>query len=197
MLALNRVLFLWLLALLFGSQVSIAAEPVLVSDATKVNRDRALIFVHGLGGSPLDSFGSWPQIIAADETDLPDHGKMLDLAVYAVDYQADFRTSTKLDDIAKGVADDLAASQIFQRHRHVWFVAHSMGGLVLRRALILWKLQGKSLLIGRTIGIGLLGTPSAGAQLADLAQTLHVDQLAATLGWDGALIKDLTTNGGS
>ena len=103
----------------------------------------------------------------------------------------------KLDDVANSVADELAGSQIFKRYHHVWFVAHSMGGLVLKRTLVLWKEQGKSLLVGRIMGIGLLGTLAAGAPLANLAQTYGVDGLATTNGWDGALVKDLTTDGGS
>jgi pimeloyl-ACP methyl ester carboxylesterase len=198
MLGLNRTVFCLLFAISFSAKSATAAEPVLLSDPAKVvDQDRALVLVHGLLGSPTDSFGSWPKIISMDQTNLPDHGKMSEFAVYAVDYQADFKTRTKFDDVAKGVADDLAASQIFGRHRHVWFVAHSMGGLVLKRTLVLWKLQGKSLLIGRLMGIGLLGTPSAGAPLADLAQKYGADGLATTFGWDGELVKDLNTNGGS
>ena len=73
MLELTRLLFGSLLALSFTTQVVIAAEPVLLSDSAKVmDQDRALVFVHGLRGNPNDSFGNWPQIIAADQTDLPD-----------------------------------------------------------------------------------------------------------------------------
>jgi pimeloyl-ACP methyl ester carboxylesterase len=172
--------------------------PVLLSDATKVkDQDRALILVHGLFGSPTDSFADWAKIIAGDSTSLPDHGALSDLAIYAVDYQADFNTHTKLDDVAKGVADDLAGSQIFKLHRHVWFIAHSMGGLVLKRTLILWNEQGKAALTGRVMGVGLLGVPSAGSPLADLAQKYGAEGLATTYGWDGDLLKDLTTDGGS
>jgi triacylglycerol esterase/lipase EstA (alpha/beta hydrolase family) len=175
-----------------------AAEPKLLSDATKVgDADRALVFVHGLLGSPTGAFGDWPLLIARDQTELPDHGRMSDLAIYAVDYAADFQTRTKLDDVAVGVARDLAASQIFRRHRHVWFVAHSMGGLVLKRVMNLWALEQKSLLIDRIAATVLLGVPSAGAPLADLAQSYGVGNVATAFGWDGALLADLTTGGGS
>ena len=193
-----RRIFLGLPALHLATQLAMAAEPVLLSDPAKVmDANNALVFVHGVLGSPTTSFGNWPQIIAMDQMDLPDKDKMSDFAVYAVDYQADFQSRMKLDNVASGVADELAGSQIFKRHRHVWFVAHSMGGLVLKRTLVLWREQEKSILVSRVMGVGLLGTPSAGAPLAKLAQTYGVDGLATTFGWDGALVKDLTTDGGS
>src|ERR1019366_2627131 len=101
-----------------------------------------------------------------------------------------------LEDIANGVAAELAASPIFRRHRHVWFVTHSMGGLVLKRTLALWKLQGKTVLLDRIIGIGMLGVPSAGAPLADLAANGRLEVVANLFGWNGGLVKDLTTEAG-
>jgi hypothetical protein len=198
MLILKSFLFSFLLAVSILLRPAIAAAPMLISDGTKVNsQDRALIIVHGLLGSPTDSFGDWPKLIGQDTTSLPDHGALSDLAIYAVDYQADFQTRAKLDDVAKGVAGDLAASQIFKRHRHVWFLAHSMGGLVLKRTLMLWNEQGKTALTDRVMGIGLLGVPSAGSPLADLGQKYGADRVASAFGWDGNLAKDLTTDGGS
>jgi hypothetical protein len=72
-----------------------------------------------------------------------------------------------------------------------------MGGLILKRTLILWNEQGKTTLIGRVMGIGLLGVPSSGSPLADVAQKYGAEGLATTFGWDGNLVKDLTSNGGS
>jgi pimeloyl-ACP methyl ester carboxylesterase len=193
----------WLIALglclgLTLGSIANAAEPKLLSDPAKQdNADRALVFVHGLLGDPTDSFGNWPQLIAQDQTELPDHGKISDFAVYSVDYQADFESHIKLDNAAVGVASDLAASTIFRRHRHVWFVAHSMGGLILKRVLSLWSLEQKSLFIDRTMAVVLLGVPSAGAPLADFLQSYGVGNVATAFGWNGGLLVDLATRGGS
>ncbi len=184
--------------LLVSASGTFGAEPKLLSNnATADTADRAIVFIHGLLGSAEASFESWPAIIARDGTELPDHGKLSDFAVYSVNYEADFRSQAKLDEIAVGVARDLAASQIFRRHRHVWLVAHSMGGLVLKRTLTLWRQERKELLIGRILAVGLLGVPSAGSPLADLAKEYGVGSLAKTFGWNGELLKDLTTNSGS
>lgn len=181
----------------FGTGIAFAREPILLSAAkTADTADRALVLVHGLLGSPTQSFGKWPQLIAADNTPLPGHGRYSDFAIYAVDYEADFTSRGTLEDVAKGVADELAVSPIFRRHRHVWFVTHSMGGLVLKRTLALWKLQGKTVLLDRILGIGMLGVPSAGAPLADLAASGRADEVARLFGWNGGLVRDLTTDEG-
>jgi pimeloyl-ACP methyl ester carboxylesterase len=192
-----RALIAVLIALLCFGSPAFADEPVLLSDPSKVDdADRALVFIHGILGSPTESFGNWPAIIAADNTQFPDHGKLSDIAVYAVDYQAHFTSQSTLEEVAVGIAAELGASQIFKKHRHVWLVAHSMGGLVLKQALISWKLAGKNVLLDRIQGIGMLGVPSGGAPLADLAQSLQADKIAKLLGWNGELVKDLTTDSG-
>jgi pimeloyl-ACP methyl ester carboxylesterase len=174
-----------------------ADEPILLSDPARAkNADRAIVFMHGLLGSPRQSFGDWPKFIAADDTEFPDHGKMSDVAVYAVDYEANFTSHSTLEDTANSVAAELAASSIFKDHRHVWLVAHSMGGLILKRTLSLWKLQNKTAPLNRILGVGLLGVPSAGAPLADLVSSVGIDRLASWIGYNGSLVRDLTTDSG-
>jgi pimeloyl-ACP methyl ester carboxylesterase len=161
------------------------------------DQDRAIVFFHGIFGDPKSTFAEWPAIIASDVTPLPDHGRVADLAVYSVDYVAYFKTKAKLDDVAIAVAADLASSSVFRRHRHVFFVAHSMGGLVLERTLLYWRQQGKDVLIDRVQGVALLGVPSSGSPLADLASKYRAGPVAGWLGWDSNLLTDLTSNGGS
>jgi pimeloyl-ACP methyl ester carboxylesterase len=180
-----------------------ASEPIPLNDrATNRNAEYALIFIHGIlgsGGSSTKSgsFGKWPEIISKDLTTLPDHGKISDIAVYAMDYSNTFQTTTNLSEIAFGVADSLSHSQIFERHRHVWIVAHSMGGIVVKRVLTRWHNQGKDVLIGRVLGVGMLGVPAAGSPIADLVKSFGVDRIAEHFGWNGGLLNDLVTNSGS
>lgn len=188
------------LAFLFASltmQCALAAEPLSLSNAATVaNADRALVLIHGLAGDPKRSFGKWAELIAQDPTTLADHGKLSDVAIYAVDYTADFKSMSTLEEVATGAAADLAASSIFRKHRHVWFVAHSMGGLVLKRTFALWKLQGKTVLLDRVVGVGMLGVPAAGAPLADLVTSVSLQKVATFFGWNGDLVKELTTESG-
>jgi hypothetical protein len=71
-----------------------------------------------------------------------------------------------------------------------------MGGLVLKRTIALWKLQGKTVLLDRLMGIGMLGVPSAGAPLADMAAAAGAAEVARLFGWNGSLVNDLTTDAG-
>lgn len=192
-----RALQMALLVAMGVSLSALASEPISLSTtATVASADRALVFVHGLLGDPRTSFGKWPEIIAHDSTELIGHGKLFDIAVYSVDYTADFRSNSTLEEVSNGVASDLAASSIFMKHRHVFFVAHSLGGLVLKRTFALWKLQGKTLLLDRVVGVGMLGVPSSGAPLADLTNILPVAKVAALFGWNEMLVQDLTTDSG-
>jgi pimeloyl-ACP methyl ester carboxylesterase len=198
LLTLARTISVIIVLLLTGLVTARAAAPKLLSNPSTVERaDRALILIHGLLGSPVNSFSNWPAIIANDHTQLPGHGEMSDFAVYAADYMADFSSTEKLDDVAIGVAHDIEASDIFRQHRHIWIVAHSMGGLVLKRIVALWTLQKKTLYLDRVLGVGLLGVPSAGAPLADLAKEYSIDSIASAFGWNGALVQDLTSYSGS
>lgn len=198
MLTLLRTLALVLLLAPICAARALAGEPLLLSDPKAVNeQDRAIVFFHGIFGDPKSTFADWPAIVSSDESPLPDHGRIADLALYSVNYTAYFNTKAKLDDVAIAVAADLASSSVFRRHRHVFFVAHSMGGLVLERALLHWRQQGKDVLIDRVLGVGLLGVPSSGSPLADLASKYGAGAVASWLGWDSNLLKDLTSNGGS
>jgi len=201
----RRPVFLgaWLASIVFAN-FALASEPVPLNDrAKRMDAEYALVFIHGIlgsGGSSESpgSFGRWPEIISEDQTDLPDHGKISDIAVYAMDYSESFTTTAGLDQIAIGVADDLSGSKVFEKHRHVWIVAHSMGGIVLKRVLTRWHSQGKDLLIGRILGVGMMGVPAAGSPVADLVKNYGVDQIAKHFGWNGSLLNDLvTTNSGS
>lgn len=184
-------------AAISGGPASAAAPILLSDDATATEADIAIVLVHGLLGDPKTSFGDWPRIMAEDQDPLRTGRDMSDFAVYAVDYQASFKSKSAIEEIANLVATDLAASPIYTRHRFVVFVAHSLGGLIVKRVLATWRAQGKQLLIDRTLGIALLGVPSDGSPLADLAGKHGVDRIASLFGWDGHLVEELRTDSGS
>ena len=82
LLTLARTTPVVIVLLITGLATARAAAPKLLSNPSTVERaDRALILIHGLLGSPVDSFGNWPAIIANDHTQLPGHGEMSDFAV--------------------------------------------------------------------------------------------------------------------
>ena len=85
-----------------GFSTALAREPILLSAPSTANTaDRALVLFHGLLGSPRQSFGKIPQLIASDDLELAGHGKLSDFAVYAVDYEADFTSQATLENPPK------------------------------------------------------------------------------------------------
>ena len=148
----------------------------------------AIVFVHGIWGSEAtwknpESGATWPQLLAADHAfDSAD--------IYRVDYHSRFISLSRQPTGAKIVeAVFLAIRDPLRRYPRVYFVAHSMGGNIVRDYLVTLKastpgatLQGGNLVGGPheamrpyTHGIFLLGTPMEGAKVAQLGQVASTD----------------------
>jgi pimeloyl-ACP methyl ester carboxylesterase len=176
-----------------------AAPSVRLLTLKEIETDRAIIFVHGLGGHPCGTFGrdgqprSWPELIDSDER--PDAiNAVLPLSrfsLYSIDYRTVFDAENTVDEAAKQVEILLTkplrdGQTILQRYNHVWFVTHSLGGLIVKRLLIRMSDQRLDLTLGRVAGIFLFGVPSNGAHLAK-----PTAQLARFIGNRFAMVKDL------
>jgi predicted alpha/beta hydrolase family esterase len=127
----------------------------------------AIVFVHGLRDTGADCWASengqyWPALVSHE-------AKGWD--VYVEDYQ----DRISIEDIAAKMLVDL--KDVFKDHSQIVFVAHSMGGLVVREFLIQNQQYAK-----KVPAIYLLATPSLGSKLADLASsiglgTIQVDEI--------------------
>jgi pimeloyl-ACP methyl ester carboxylesterase len=131
--------------------------------------DRALILVHGFNGGHED-WGEFPSLLTSDDPLAP-------WDIYSIGYT----TSSKIDLFS--VANFLSPHQSrdpelrelatylrtrldvrpLDRYRQVAFVAHSMGGLVVQRALV-----DDDALRARVSDLALFGTPSGGLKKAGL-----------------------------
>lgn len=116
----------------------------------------ALVFIHGFSGDASKTWGKFPEYLLQQ-------ANLSDWDVFSFGY----RSSLALDIVGIWSADaplttlaDLlqtrAANSPIDKYRTVAFVAHSMGGLVLQRALLDDRLK------DRTSHVVLFGTPSAG-----------------------------------
>lgn len=142
----------------------------------------AIVFVHGLTGGPSKTFTnsngvSWHTIVAGDTRPLAERLEnspirtLAEATIYSVDYSSlteavRANASVSIEDIAQAVASKDAFRAIFRDHRNVWIVAHSMGGVVTKRALVKLNASDKEL-IAKLTGISLVAVPANGAPLAN------------------------------
>ena len=168
--------------------------------------DLAIVFVHGFGGHFERSFEnedgtSWFKIIEGDADKLSSGRRVDQLSVFSVDYRDAFASEIGIDDIATQIAGRQELDALFQDHNHIWFVAHSLGGLVLKRVLLQLQGGGKEAYLDRILGVSFLGVPSQGAALADFAKKHDglaklLKYFSDDLKYSDKLISELTTVSG-
>jgi len=171
-------------------------------------RNMAILFVHGLEGSAQASFTneeldpplSWSDLIAADERIIhqtaSNRRSLSQFDLYAIDYSdvfTDDKIAVSVEEMAQQVANALESHGVIREHKHVWILAHSLGGIVIKRILIKWSNAGYHRYIRHILGVSLLGVPSNGAPLANLGDTRFGKLMAKWLGFDARHISDLKT----
>ncbi len=157
------VLFVITLAVILATASCITVRPKVpvfsfVSHAAHSNR--VVVFISGFRGDLVETWRNpatgayWPRLLAEDK-DLSG----FDVAVVAY-------PSEPFEQIARHVENQLLARGIFSRYGEIYFVAHSMGGLVLKRILIDLNAAEKSDAIRRVRLVAFLATPSQGSPAA-------------------------------
>lgn len=136
------------------------STPLLVTHrahGTKV----AVVFLHGFGGDPAKTWGDFPAFVASDP-------RLNDWDIFSMGY-----TSRLIPDIVGIWSADAPLDRLalllnttatlppLSGYKSLAFVAHSMGGLILQRALL-----DHPDLSGRTSHVLLFGSPSAGLSKA-------------------------------
>ena len=138
-----------------------------------------VVFVHGLGGDPIttwqvdgDASTFWPNWIFEDVSGIK---------VGSIGYPADaFHWSgtageMALPDRSKAIVDLLISNGIGTRP--LVFVAHSLGGLVVKQVLRIASDMNQPAweeLVANTCGVVFLATPHQGAVLASIANALSI-----------------------
>jgi predicted alpha/beta hydrolase family esterase len=159
-----------------------------ISGCENASRRGDVIFVHGLGGN---AWSTWhPKELYDDNFWLTWLGKdFLDLGIWSFGYAAEAfewkGTSMPLFDQASNLLDWLEICDIGQRP--LIFVAHSLGGLLVKKMLNTAQTFSKQAVSEQTKGIVFLATPHTGSHLAKLIDnigilartTVSVDELKA------------------
>jgi pimeloyl-ACP methyl ester carboxylesterase len=114
---------------------------------------------------------SWFTIFERDRAVLlPGDRTLGDIDLYTVSYMDAAPATISATEIGESLARNPEFLRILDQYNNVLFVAHSMGGIVLRRAIVRLQLIGEHGRLDRIVGIGLLGSPSEGAPLADFVK---------------------------
>lgn len=140
-----------------------------------------IIFVHGLGGSAFRTWSwqrnpqnFWPAWLSRDE-------HLGSCRVLTFGYNSNFKGDAKGLDVID-FAKDLLLQMLnypdgLGKHRPILFVAHSMGGLVVKKAYTLGKQDKRfASLMSSAVGIIFLATPHRGSRYAKTLNNI----LAAT-----------------
>ncbi|KAK9444032.1 peptidase C14 [Metarhizium brunneum] len=152
------------------------------TDAPETQRDIDIVFVHGLGG---DSLKSWVYPKMADPwiNDPAFLGELYNTArIMTFGYNANVLenvTTNRVIDHANDLLEQLWALRCECKGRPLIFVAHSLGGLVVKRALILCQDDDRYLDIQEmTRSVIFMGTPHEGS---DQATNVKVAQKIVSL----------------
>lgn len=155
--------------------------------------ERAIVFVHGILGDAKATWTAtngvyWPQLLKDDDAFRADD-------VFVYDYASPLVASTfSVDELADNLRLALDSSAVFQSHKEVVFISHSMGGLVVRAFLL--KYQGQKYPVQVPM-IYFLSTPTTGAELAQLAKLVVAQnpQISDLLPWkDASYVGNLVRN---
>jgi pimeloyl-ACP methyl ester carboxylesterase len=143
--------------------------------------DKLLVFVHGIGSDSKSAWTSdrtgayWPQLLANDQD-------LSSFAVLTASYRSPYiRHAASIEQAAEMLGTRLRDKGIYTSFSHVVFIAHSMGGLIVRRMLVNLVNIGDEPAVKRVAVVFFFGTPTSGAPLADLAKWVSANPQTSNL----------------
>jgi hypothetical protein len=134
-----------------------------------------VVFVHGFGSDARSAWTNkangayWPELVASDP-------ELVSFAVATASYRSPrLRRAATLDEGAVALGFALQDRGIYKQFSHVVFVAHSAGGLVVRRLLTRLFNSGNRAAFNRVAVAFFFATPTSGAPLADVVGWLSAN----------------------
>jgi pimeloyl-ACP methyl ester carboxylesterase len=151
---------------------------------------KLIVLVHGLWGDPLGSFGAWPLVMVNDR--LVINGQSLSqFSIAALGYPSSRHDRLTPPQAARNLLEELAIEFKRNDYEEVFFVGHSLGGLVVKQILI-DALNRSPQIAERTRAVISIAAPSTTARLGSMLSRLP---LAKTMA--GTMIKYLLTPEGT
>jgi hypothetical protein len=139
-------------------------------------RTEVIVFVHGVTGDARGTWtnGStnayWPQLVRTDV-------RFKEANVWTFSYASPrIDNAQNVEELARKLGDEMRAQKVFESHAKVYFVSHSMGGLIVREMLTQVMPSPSKVPL-----VYFFGTPSAGADLAGIAAALSENPQFANL----------------
>jgi len=132
---------------------------------------KLIVFVHGVFGNPDSSWTnktgiSWPDLIKDDT-------KFQDFTVATYRYDSPFlQRSSGIEEITQRLLRQLEDQNIFGKFHEVYFIAHSMGGLVVKGVLVNLNRPSQIDKLRTVKAVLYISTPAQGATLAEVSAWL-------------------------
>jgi len=137
------------------------------------NAENLIVFVHGLCG---DATTTWLNNGSSSSFLFPQQvAQSLQSDVMSFDYSSSLVGSPRIDEIAKLLDAGIQRQEGIKPHRTIQFVAHSMGGLVVRDYIAYYYLLDRSRRF-RVTTIVSLAAPYRGSTLANYASHFRSDR---------------------
>lgn len=155
--------------------------------------DRAVVFVHGLCGDPDETFGLWPQLWLDDATIGQMGVSFNHVDIFSLSYDSLFATDIDIRKVITAAAESLRGAGIYRDYNHIWFVTHSLGGLVVKKLVLDHARAGRNVMVDRVAGIFFNAVPHKGSGLADAADKLPSAVVEWLLCDNSELVADLVS----
>jgi Putative serine esterase (DUF676) len=136
--------------------------------------DRIVVFVHGIFGSAEDTWGTsadnnWPSLLPKDQ-EFPKTN------IFVAGYPTDLGNKMNVSEMATLLHNEFEAVHIDSQYKEIFFVCHSLGGLVVEQMLLDYRDYAP-----KTRAIYFFGTPMYGAFIANFVRVWHSDPLLADM----------------
>ena len=130
-----------------------------------------MVFVHGIFGDADSTWRYspsvyWPRLLLTDDA-------FRDSDIYVANYPSPYLGNTmNVDEVVTNLNNRLVSDEVFSKHHEVVFVCHSLGGVIVQRLLLTFRLYAQQVPF-----IYFFSTPETGAQIANLGSVFSSDPL--------------------
>ena len=138
-------------------------------EAPSRRAQRLIIFVHGVLGGVATSWGteanntSWPAAVALD-------ARFATFDIFLMGYLTPLLDrASNIHETALDQLSMLENRHVFERYNEIHFIAHSMGGLIVKNMLVALRARSELDKLRRVRSVTFLGTPAQGASAATFA----------------------------